>query len=223
MSLKRIGKSLVLTALAMWAIPARAQLAPAWSRGLQQLPIRVSEASSRAEAAMQAEGYNVTNRSNPSEDSFFLGGQKGQHSAIIMCDRGADGKTWVNVVVATNGADSDVPGLERQRLQARMNNTAMPPAAPQTGPGGGYGPGSGPVDMGTRLNGTWSSRANELEQDMPRKTGRRYTITFPPGGHAEGVWGTDLYTADSRVGSAAVHAGLLTFERGGPVTIEIRP
>ena len=54
MSLTRIGKLLVLTALAMGAAPAAAQFAPAWSRGLQSLSIRVSEASSRAEAALQA-------------------------------------------------------------------------------------------------------------------------------------------------------------------------
>jgi hypothetical protein len=36
------------------------------------------------------------------------------------------------------------------------------------------------------------------------------------------VWGTDIYTDDSSVCTAAVHAGLITLAGGGAVTIEIR-
>jgi hypothetical protein len=35
--------------------------------------------------------------------------------------------------------------------------------------------------------------------------------------------GTDIYTLDSSICNAAVHAGKLTMESGGPVTIELRP
>lgn len=44
-----------------------------------------------------------------------------------------------------------------------------------------------------------------------------------PDGVAANVWGTDVYTDDSSVCTAAVHAGLITLESGGTVTIEIRP
>ena len=37
------------------------------------------------------------------------------------------------------------------------------------------------------------------------------------------MWGTDVYTDDSSVCSAAVHAGLITVEDGGKVVIEIAP
>jgi hypothetical protein len=37
------------------------------------------------------------------------------------------------------------------------------------------------------------------------------------------VWGTDTYTDDSSVCTAAVHAGLITLASGGPVTFEMRP
>jgi hypothetical protein len=37
------------------------------------------------------------------------------------------------------------------------------------------------------------------------------------------VWGTDVYTDDSSVCTAAVHAGLITLAGGGTVTAEIRP
>ncbi len=109
------------TAVLALPTPAAAQAAPAWSRGLQQLAISLGECARRAEAAEHGEGYDITNRSSPGDDAFFLGGQKGLSSAIIMCDRGADGKTWVNIVVASTSGDSGVPGGERQRLQRRMD------------------------------------------------------------------------------------------------------
>jgi hypothetical protein len=37
------------------------------------------------------------------------------------------------------------------------------------------------------------------------------------------VWGSDVYTDDSSICTAAVHAGLISFASGGTVTIEIRP
>ena len=37
------------------------------------------------------------------------------------------------------------------------------------------------------------------------------------------AWGEDVYTDDSSVCTAAVHAGVITVVEGGTVTIEIRP
>ena len=45
------------------------------------------------------------------------------------------------------------------------------------------------------------------------------TVVCPPGGKNTNVWGTDLYTDDSSICSAAVHAGKITFAQGGRVTI----
>ena len=53
--------------------------------------------------------------------------------------------------------------------------------------------------------------------------GRRESVLCPAGGHIEGAWGTDIYTDDSSICTAAVHAGLLSATDGGPVTIEMRP
>ncbi len=52
--------------------------------------------------------------------------------------------------------------------------------------------------------------------------GRRELVECPPG-HPQGAWGTDVYTDDSSICTAAVHAGLITAHRGGAVTIEMRP
>ena len=63
----------------------------------------------------------------------------------------------------------------------------------------------------------WSTSASQW-RDM---VGSRYTIDLPPGGSPSSVWGTGIYTDDSSIGTAAVHAGLIEFATGGKVTIEI--
>lgn len=52
---------------------------------------------------------------------------------------------------------------------------------------------------------------------------QRFMYSCPAGGGPQSVWGSDLYTDDSSVCTAAVHAGRITFTGGGTVTIEIRP
>lgn len=53
--------------------------------------------------------------------------------------------------------------------------------------------------------------------------GRRESVFCPAGGNLQGAWGTDIYTDDSSICTAAVHAGLITAKDGGPVMIEMRP
>lgn len=69
------------------------------------------------------------------------------------------------------------------------------------------------------------------ETDVPewRRTAVPYrgdigeTVDFEctPDGEPFTVWGTNIYTDDSSVCTAAVHAGLITFEDGGTVTVQI--
>lgn len=53
--------------------------------------------------------------------------------------------------------------------------------------------------------------------------GERFEYDCSPNGSPSTIWGTDVYTDDSSVCTAAVHAGLITFAEGGQVTIEMRP
>ena len=70
------------------------------------------------------------------------------------------------------------------------------------------------------LQGTWATQADNYKNNI----GQRFTFYFPPGGTISSrVWGTDVYTYDCSIASAAVHAGLITTRNGGTVTIEIRP
>jgi hypothetical protein len=67
---------------------------------------------------------------------------------------------------------------------------------------------------------TWTESAAEHRgQNGKRVTYRCPTIIGIP---ELFVWGTDVYTDDSPVCLAAVHAGIITTQ-GGVVTIEIRP
>jgi hypothetical protein len=59
-------------------------------------------------------------------------------------------------------------------------------------------------------------------EDHRSEIGERFTYDCPGGGPSAVVWGTDIYTDDSSVCTAAVHAGAITLEDGGTVTIEIR-
>ena len=67
---------------------------------------------------------------------------------------------------------------------------------------------------------TWFTKSNASSPD-----GQRFSFNCPPMG-PEGflsMWGTDIYTFDSGICMAGVHVGVITRERGGVVTIEMRP
>lgn len=66
---------------------------------------------------------------------------------------------------------------------------------------------------------TWEAKATSLGGAV----GQTFTLTCSAAGTAHSVWGSDVYTADSSVCTAAVHSGLITFQQGGTVTIEMRP
>ena len=72
--------------------------------------------------------------------------------------------------------------------------------------------GSGAVDA-------WTKDAVEHRG----QNGTEVKFDCPAGGTLDTVWGTETYTDDSSVCSAAVHVGLITVEDGGKVTIEIQP
>jgi hypothetical protein len=63
----------------------------------------------------------------------------------------------------------------------------------------------------------WSSTASDLRGQL----GKHYLYVCPPGGTVYQIWGTNTYTDDSSVCTAAVHRGLITVASGGPVVIEI--
>ena len=76
-----------------------------------------------------------------------------------------------------------------------------------------------PASAGEGTPTTWVANASELKGT----DGQTFTVACSPGGEAHSVWGSDIYTADSSICTAGVHSGLITYQQGGAVTIELRP
>ena len=70
---------------------------------------------------------------------------------------------------------------------------------------------------GADVDDAWAAAANEYRGNI----GEHYDYDCPAGGTPNTVWGTDIYTDDSSVCTAAVHLGEITLEDGGSVTIEM--
>lgn len=74
-----------------------------------------------------------------------------------------------------------------------------------------------PISWAIDIN--WSTQADGWRGQNET----RYKLRCPAGGTISGrLWGTDLYTDDSSICTAAVHSGLITAATGGIVTIQIR-
>ncbi len=90
-------------------------------------------------------------------------------------------------------------------LQGPQPIAVGPAAYPPGQPGGGFGGPAGPVQAGCTLN------SNEL-QGAP---GQTFQLACPPGcAAAGGLWGTDIYTGDSAVCHAGIHAGAISPDGG---------
>ncbi|MEB3212810.1 MAG: LCCL domain-containing protein, partial [Leptolyngbyaceae bacterium] len=66
---------------------------------------------------------------------------------------------------------------------------------------------------------SWAFTANRFRD----RVGDDITLFCPAEGVANRVWGSDVYSDQSSICTAAVHAGLLTFEVGGAIAIRILP
>ncbi|HKY59615.1 MAG TPA: LCCL domain-containing protein, partial [Gemmatimonadota bacterium] len=99
---------------------------------------------------------------------------------------------------------------------------AAPPAA--GAPGAGGPPGAGGVTGGAPAGAAPATTWDTTPGDHRGQNGQRFTYACPPNGSGgRGPWGTAVYTDDSSVCRAAVHAGLITPASGGTVMIEVRP
>lgn len=65
----------------------------------------------------------------------------------------------------------------------------------------------------------WSTSAGVFDT----AAGKRYRFGCPADGIVEMIWGSDVYTSNSSICTAAVHAGKITVKDGGEVEIELRP
>ena len=111
-----------------------------------------------------------------------------------------------------------VAGLSSYTSAARNGITSKP-----YGPWGGAfqivsGRQGGGTSGGNVGGSGWSANAVPFRA----RTGERFVYTCPGGGTVGNVYGSGLYTDDSSVCTAAIHAGLISLAAGGTVTIEMR-
>ena len=78
---------------------------------------------------------------------------------------------------------------------------------------------SGENAEGTGATDPW--RMSTYNQDFDADD--QLEFDCPPDGEAARVWGTDVYTDDSSLCTAAVHAGLITVDDGGAILVELAP
>lgn len=83
--------------------------------------------------------------------------------------------------------------------------------------------GDGPSSTASKPTRSAEARWSATAVPYRERTDEVVVVHCPPGGTPAVVWGTDVYTDDSSVCSAAVHAGRLTLAGGGTVRIQIGP
>lgn len=66
---------------------------------------------------------------------------------------------------------------------------------------------------------TWTQSATQFRA----QTGQTLSFMCPPNGTPGSVWGSDLYSDDSSICTAALHSGRVTLAAGGIVSIVIAP
>lgn len=116
--------TILFCGLVLCLVPMMAYAQPSVSRGQQILSISYDECLRRAQGAFSAEGWGQVGTSGNAVNAF-----KGIRASYIVCNPAPDTKMAVNIFVASSSNDSGVPGYERQRLQARMEGTNLPPPA----------------------------------------------------------------------------------------------
>jgi hypothetical protein len=118
---------------------------------------------------------------------------------------------FIDVDSTSVGTDGPIRDFLRDCMFGRSctNATNGPTVNPPTG-----NPPTGGV---TATTVTWSTTATTHRTE----TGMSFTYRCPAKeGNYRTVWGTDIYTDDSSICSAAVHAGMLT-DAGGVVAIQM--
>ncbi|QVQ53994.1 hypothetical protein J4H86_09955 [Spiractinospora alimapuensis] len=161
------------------------------------------------------------------------------HTTAVRCAPPTTGTTrrdGQDAVRSTHGESGDRAdrGSERSvthRLRRDSSEQEPPPEDAETAPEDGgdaaeedadEGGESGDGGDGSIQEADWSTTPREHRgQD-----GSEFVYDCPADGDEDSagpLWGDELYTDDSAVCLAAVHAGEITFEDGGTVTIVIEP
>jgi hypothetical protein len=126
-------------------------------------------------------------------------------------ERHSVARLLIVITVALTACSASATQTGLPTAEATLTQTAEPTEEPTPEPT--------PTPESTPNQATWEADAVEHREAV----GERFTYPCAPLGQPSVVWGTDIYTDDSSVCTAAVHAGVITFAEGGVVTIEMLP
>jgi len=187
--------------------------APQLASVVQPLPVPWQECKTRAREVLQAEGYTGFLESG----NGWIASARGT-SASLNCI-GRNRETVLVIVTAGGQLVKEATRLfERLRARTVPDSTAVPPGdtVPVSPELLASGCSTSPT---SQTCSGWTSTAEVLGA----KVGTRFNFWCPPNGSAAPVWGTQLYSNDSSVCTAAVHSGTLSLQAGGNAIIELRP
>ena len=111
------------------------------------------------------------------------------------------------VIVAASCSSTPIPTTSGPASARPSASAAGQPSAQGSGAAGEF----------KTCSPGWTTSA----QNCSINVGDKLMVSCPSGGTIRYAWGTDTYTADSSVCTAAVHAGLIGVDSGGDVYIEI--
>jgi LCCL domain len=125
----------------------------------------------------------------------------------------------VTLALAACGGDDDASADDTTTTEAEETSTTEDEGTTTTAPEGETtteaDDSATPED---EIATAWRANAVEHRADP---NGTEHDYECPPDGIEDTVWGTETYTDDSSVCNAGVHAGAITYEDGGIVTIVI--
>jgi hypothetical protein len=96
-------------------------------------------------------------------------------------------------------------------------------AAPAAAPPTTGGPSAVTGKLSNLVKDAFGVKCNQVARDVKGNEGTSWYMTCPPKCADGVVWGTDLYTDDSAVCRAAIHAGAITVDAGGTVLVTWTP
>lgn len=183
------------------AAPASANPYMSWGQWTSDPGVPYSQCYSRAPQALASAGLTSTPYGR-----FFYGASDVFSVSLICYDLG---NHFIVTIIVTQDRGTQ-PSMTTDQVRDQIQSVIF-------GGGGSQPP---PTTTGASPGGSgWDATAVNFRG----RNGERFSFTCEPNGHLSSVWGTDIYTDDSRVCSAAVHSGLINLTYGGTVIIEMRP
>jgi hypothetical protein len=192
----------------------------AWQPPIEQYLGRLAE-SIRSAAALYSAGRSV------SPDVATAPPVDGRAERAVTRSATAERRTWVvqrSLVVSLVAAVALLSALLAWNMSRRPDAPSQPAAsasrpagvespAPQTPTSDAQTP-SGTLPVGTRTTDP-CPRTLSVNRELPTP----FSCTCRPESTAEGaIWGTDVYTDDSALCRAALHAGVIS-SQGGSITV----